>query len=153
MKAPESMKAELSAWNNGAGIDLETWVANEGRFSLAVGYTSIFWPEFVEFDGYILRKGFSEDSLRRFERQQNGNRLPVDATMNHLHIADIQHYNCEDASKDKLRCSAMCSRKSTKPSSNGSSLISLVPSNSSPPTIRKICSATRYHSGKNAMNS
>jgi hypothetical protein len=102
MKVPESMKAELSAWNNGTGIDLETWVANHGRFSLAVGYASIFWPEFVEFDGYILRKGFSEESLRGFERQQNGNRLPVEATMNHLHIADIQHYNCEDASKDKL---------------------------------------------------
>jgi hypothetical protein len=102
MKIPESMKDELLAWNNGAGIDLKTWVANEGRFSLAVGYASIFWPEFVEFDGYILRKGFSEKSLRGFERQQNGNRLPVEATMNHLHIADVQHYNCEDKSKDKL---------------------------------------------------
>jgi hypothetical protein len=102
MKVPESMKAELSAWNNGDGIDLETWVANKGSFSLAVGYTSIFWPQFVEFDGYILREGFSEESLRGFERQQNGNRLAVEATMNHLHIADVQHYNCEDASKDKL---------------------------------------------------
>ncbi len=33
MDTPESMKPELAAWNNGDGIDLETWVANEGNFS------------------------------------------------------------------------------------------------------------------------
>jgi hypothetical protein len=73
METPESMKAELAAWNNGAGIDIESWVGCEGNFSLAVGYTTIFWPEFVVFDGYILRKGFSEASLRGFESQRDRN--------------------------------------------------------------------------------
>jgi hypothetical protein len=100
METPESMKAELAAWNNGAGIDIESWVGCEGNFSLAVGYTSVFWPEFVAFDGYILRKGFSEASLRGFERQRD--RKSVEWVMNHLHIADIQYYGCKDASKDKL---------------------------------------------------
>jgi len=40
----------LAAWNNGDGIDLESWVANEGNFSLAVGYASIFWPAFTLFE-------------------------------------------------------------------------------------------------------
>ena len=44
MDTPESMKAELAAWNNGAGIDIESWVGCEGKFSLAVGYSSIFGP-------------------------------------------------------------------------------------------------------------
>src|SRR5882757_5288018 len=101
MKVPDSMKAELSAWNNGKGIDLESWIGCEGNFSLAVGYASVFWPEFVEFDGYVLRKGFSEDSLRGFERQQAGNRKSVEWLMNHLHIQDI-HYSAGDASKDKI---------------------------------------------------
>ena len=52
------MKTELAAWNNGQGIDLESWIACVGSFSLAVGYLSIFCPEFVEFEGYILRKDF-----------------------------------------------------------------------------------------------
>ena len=68
MKIPESMRDELSAWNNGAGIDLPSWVGCQGNFSLAVGYATIFWPEFVEFEGYILRQGFSERSLRGFNR-------------------------------------------------------------------------------------
>lgn len=102
MDIPESMKAELGAWNNGVGIDLESWVGCEGRFALAVGYTTIFWPEFVEFEGYILRKGFSESSLRGFESQQGCARKGTEWLMNHLHIADTHHHGCPDISKDKI---------------------------------------------------
>ena len=102
MDIPASMAAELAAWNNGAGIDLRSWICCEGRFALAVGYASIFWPEFVEFDGYILPKGFTEPGLRAFESQEGSTRRSVEVTMNHLHIADIQHAYCEDISKDKI---------------------------------------------------
>ena len=102
MDLPESIKKELAPWNNGAGIDLESWVGAEGRFSLAVGYSSIFWPEFMEFEGYVLRKGFSESSLRGFEKQEGSTRKDVEWLMNHLHIADIQHVGCADISEDKL---------------------------------------------------
>jgi len=99
---PASMKAELAAWNNGQGIDLASWIGCEGNFRLAVGYSTIFWPEFVEFDGYILRAGFSEQSLRSFEIQQGGGRRAVESVMNHRHIASVQHDGCGDLSKDKL---------------------------------------------------
>lgn len=102
MNIPESMEAELAAWNNGQGIDLEAWVGCMGNFSLAIGYLTLFCPEFVEFEGYILRDGFSEDSLRSFEKCSIGDRRSVEAAMNHLHIADIQHCGCEDLSKDKV---------------------------------------------------
>jgi len=102
MNIPDSMKAELAAWNNGQGIDLESWVGCEGNFCLAVGYAAIFWPQFVAFEGYILRAGFSVDSLRGFEAQEKGTRASVEAVMNHLHIAGIQHSGCPDLSKDKV---------------------------------------------------
>jgi len=101
MDTPESMKAELAVWNNGDGIDIESWVGMQGNFSLAVGYISVFWPSFTLFDGYILLEGFSEESLRGFERSGR-NRQAVEAVMNHLHIADIQYYGCGDASEDKF---------------------------------------------------
>jgi len=94
MKIPDSMKSELAAWNNGAGVDLWTWVGCQGNFSLAVGYASVFWPEFVLFDGYILQEGFSEASLRGFGKGKDTNRKAVEGVMNHLHIADLQHYDC-----------------------------------------------------------
>lgn len=97
------MAAELQRWNNGEGIDLESWINCSGSFSLAVGYITIFWPKFVEFDGYILRDGFSEDALRSFESADGYDRTAVERVMNHLHIADIQHFGCEDISRDKIQ--------------------------------------------------
>ena len=102
MNVPESMKTELGAWNNGAGIDLESWVGCEGTFGLAVGYASVFWPAFAEFEGFILREGFSVDGLRDFRQQQNIDRASVESVMNHLHLDSIQFLGCPDASADKL---------------------------------------------------
>jgi hypothetical protein len=102
MDTPDSMKAELAAWNNGAGIDLGSWVGCEGSFGMAVGYAAVFWPEFVEFEGLILRAGFSLEALRGFQQQEGIDRAGVEAVMNHRHIADIQYYGCPDASADKL---------------------------------------------------
>lgn len=103
MDIPSSMSTELQKWNNGNGIDLESWINCSGSFSLAVGYITIFWPKFVEFDGYILRDGFCENSLRSFEAADGYDRKAVERVMNHLHIADIQYYGCEDISRDKIQ--------------------------------------------------
>jgi len=102
IETPESMKADLAAWNTGDGIDLESWISCVGNFSLAVGYLSVFCPQFVEFEGYILREGFQQSSLRGFEVSCAGDRKAVEAVMNHLHIADTHQYGCEDLSKDKV---------------------------------------------------
>jgi hypothetical protein len=102
MDIPSSMKDLLSQWNDGAGIDLETWVACEGRFALAAGYSTLYWPDFVKFDRYVLRKEFSEAALRSFENSPGATRQSVETVMNHLHIADIQHADCEDGSADKI---------------------------------------------------
>lgn len=96
------MAAELAAWNAGTGIDLESWIGCEGRFALAVGYATVFWPAFVTFDGYILREVFREESLRGFEGRDGATRKSVEWVMNHFHLADLQHGGCEDISKDKL---------------------------------------------------
>ncbi len=93
---------EMREWNDGKGIGIEAWVGCTGNFQLAVGYSVVFWPQFVEFEGYVLRKGFSLDSLRGFESQNHGERRPVEAVMNHLHIADIQRYGCEDLTRERV---------------------------------------------------
>ena len=102
MDIPESMKAELAGWNSGKGISLEMWIGCTGNFAQAVGYCSVFWPEFVEFEGYILRRGFAETSLRSFEDRDGNDRKGVECVMNHLHIADLQYVGCEDLSRDKI---------------------------------------------------
>ncbi len=80
---------ELKEWNNGAGIDPESWTSNSGRFDLAVGYSTFFWPRFVEHKGYVLRKGFSEKSLRSFESNPRSTKQSIEWVMNHIHIEDL----------------------------------------------------------------
>jgi len=46
MDIPESMQQELGAWNNGAGIDLESWIGCMGSYDLAMSYCTLFWPTF-----------------------------------------------------------------------------------------------------------
>jgi hypothetical protein len=102
MDIPESMKADLAAWNGGSGIDLESWIGCVGQFSLAVGYASVFWPRFERHGPYILRVGSPEEVIRGFESQRGSTPQSVEAVLNHLHLADIQHAHCEDISPDKL---------------------------------------------------
>ncbi len=101
-RMPESMVLELGAWNNGTGIDLESWTGCKGNFRLAVGYSTVFWPQFEGMGRYILRKGGPSESLISFERQQGATTQSVEAVLNHLHIADSQHAFCADISRDKL---------------------------------------------------
>ncbi len=108
MKIPESMKAELGACNNGKGIDLESWVGCEGNFRLAVGYTTLFNPSFVEFEDYILRGDKVDDNLISHVRncEHSGEQRPtpkgIEQVINRLYIADTHHYGCEDISIDKI---------------------------------------------------
>jgi hypothetical protein len=73
-----------------------------GSFSLAIGYAEIFWPELVEYKGFVLRKGFSDEGLKGFAKQGGATRGSVECVMNHIHIASLQHEGCEDISRDKL---------------------------------------------------
>jgi hypothetical protein len=93
---------EMRDWNNGRGIDIRSWIGCSGSFQLAIGYSTVFWPRFVEFEEYVLREGFSVQSLRQFEEACAGDRRRVEAVMNHLHLADIQYYGCEDLTRERV---------------------------------------------------
>lgn len=95
--------AELSAWNNGDGIDPRDWIGCVGNYELAIGYSLIFWPRFVCFGDYVFRDGsFSAASVQGFEEATNGDRRAVEAVVNHVHIADI-HCNVDDPGEAQLR--------------------------------------------------
>ena len=70
---------------------------NDCLFSWLISHKVYF-----EFEGYFLRKGFSADSLRGFEKSCDGDRKSVEVVMNHLHIKGIQHYGCVDSSIGKF---------------------------------------------------
>lgn len=108
MNIPESMRDELGAWNGGDGIDLESWIGCVGNFKLAVGYTTLFNPNFVEFEDYLLRTETVDDEFIEHIRNWENSRNPkpsaksIEWVINHLHIADMHHRHCEDISIDKI---------------------------------------------------
>jgi len=93
---------ELTDWNGGKGIDIDSWIGCVGNFQQAIGYSHIFWPGFVEHDDMVFREAFNIDAMNGFMDQRNGNKTSVEAVMNHLHIADLQHMGCQDISRERL---------------------------------------------------
>jgi len=92
---------ELKAWNDGAGIEPTSWLSNAGNFELAIGYSIRFWPRFVEHRGYVLREGFSEDSLSSFESSRQHTKAAIESVLNHIHVADIHEH--DDPTETQLR--------------------------------------------------
>ena len=80
---------ELPNWNDGAGIEPQAWIECVGNYELVTGYSLIFWPRFVQFEGYVLRHGFSVQSLRGFEEATKGNRSAIERVMNQVPVASI----------------------------------------------------------------
>ncbi len=107
MKIPLSMQKELSAWNDGKGIDLDSWIACSGSFSLAVGYASLFFPDFFVFEDYLfLGEDCDEkflENLRSLEKQKDQNAPElIEKLINHFHLADLHYAGCEDITTDKI---------------------------------------------------
>jgi hypothetical protein len=80
---------ELSKWNDGSGIDLESWVTVVGRYDHAIAYATIFWPDFVVHDGCVFRHRPSEETYGKWLASLDGDRSKVESVINHLHITDM----------------------------------------------------------------
>ncbi|MDB6175156.1 MAG: hypothetical protein JWL59_4467 [Chthoniobacteraceae bacterium] len=94
------MREELSEWNAGKGIDLGSWTSCSGAFRLAVGYAEYFWPEFELVGEYITRAGKTPEEVQQWEAGSKGNRRAAEATMNHMHLVDINYHDLENLSVD-----------------------------------------------------
>jgi len=81
---------EMKDWNNGKGIDIDSWVACMANHKILVGCSRILWPSFVEHEGCILLgDSVDEANYRAFLKSSGGNRKTVEATMNHQHVLHL----------------------------------------------------------------
>ncbi|MDP2715333.1 hypothetical protein [Rheinheimera sp.] len=102
MKKLEHLIEETRLWNNGKGVDVDAWIGHEGNFNLALGYSTIFWPRFMEFDGYIFREGTKAENVRGFEAQTHSTRKSVECVINHVHIFDFHNHENDKANAEKI---------------------------------------------------
>ena len=84
---------ELKAWDahNGHEESPTEWAGCVGNFSLAAAYASLVWPSLVEIRGMVFRSEVTEQDVDDWLRSSAHDRRSVEATLNHLHILDIQH--------------------------------------------------------------
>lgn len=50
MSSEDELIPDAKLWNNGQGVDPESWIWMTGNYDFAVGYSFLFWPEFVVID-------------------------------------------------------------------------------------------------------
>ena len=73
---------ELKDWNNGKGIDVKSWIGCVGDFQKAIGYSTIFWPKFVEVEGCVVRDGVPAENLKQWIEHYKGDLESVEAMVN-----------------------------------------------------------------------
>ena len=85
----DALIPELPTWNEGKGIDVDSWLACVGNYEHAIAYGRLFWPEFSVHEDCVLFAGFNEKSFVGFMEQTRGNKKAVEGVMNHRHILDL----------------------------------------------------------------
>ncbi len=73
---------ELGRWNNGKGVSPDAWFFIEGRADHALAFCTSVWPEFVEFESYVLRGPLDLERLRGWEHNGDLSRQQIETAMN-----------------------------------------------------------------------
>jgi hypothetical protein len=84
---------ELRAWreHNNTEIDPQSWVSSEGNWELAIAYSTVFWPQFVEIDEMVFAYGTTPETVKEWFKQTGGDKAATEATINHIHILHMHH--------------------------------------------------------------
>ncbi len=93
MTDDETLVPELKEWrkHNGPDFSIDSWLACEGSISLAIGFSSVFWPDFTEYDGCVFIKShFSEDNYKAWvSAPYIKHYAQIESVINHIHILDF----------------------------------------------------------------
>jgi hypothetical protein len=79
---------ELKCWNHGKGIAPENWIFIEGRADHALAFSSLLWPDFVQFESYVLRGPIDLDRLKGWEHG-GASRRQIETAMNMFALEGI----------------------------------------------------------------
>ena len=93
MNEDEKLIPDLIEWRqlNGEDFSIDDWTSNEGNIKLAIGYSFIFWPDFIEHDDCVFIK--DNFSLNNFNNWTNAEYIrhfaQIESVINHIHVIDF----------------------------------------------------------------
>jgi hypothetical protein len=71
-------------------LTLWNYISMRANSDLAVAFSKLFWPDFVEVDGCILlAEQYSPKAYERWKTQLHGDRLSIEQTLNDIRIWDF----------------------------------------------------------------
>ncbi|MEW6499549.1 MAG: hypothetical protein AB1589_44860 [Cyanobacteriota bacterium] len=79
-------------WKQANGDDFSLWdyLFRASRAEVAIVFTKLFWPDFVEHEGGIFLSEAFDSKIYEQWKAQLGNDMPsIERVMNHQHIDDI----------------------------------------------------------------
>lgn len=97
----DSLIPELPTWNEGRGIDIESWIYCEGSHEHAIAYAQLFWPDFTVHHDCVFIE-FDEQNYQGFMEQTGGDKRAVEAVMNHWHILQMFNTESDGPSEDQI---------------------------------------------------
>ena len=77
--------------DNNHHFNVEDWIAIKGNIKLAIGYSSIFWPDFVEYEDCVfLKSHFSLENYNEWKKVDYVKHFSqIEYVINHIHILDL----------------------------------------------------------------
>ena len=92
---------EMTDWQD-AVMEPRFFAGVHGNLSLAVSYSFLFWPSFVQIGEYVVREGTTVDEIRAWEDPGRDAR-DIEAVLNHIHIGDIHFAEGPPETEPQLR--------------------------------------------------
>ena len=93
MNEDERLIPDLKEWReiNGNDFSVDNWTSIEGNIQLSIGYLSLFWTDFVEFDGCVFAKRrFSIDNFNSWvDAKSVENFAQIERVINHIHLIEL----------------------------------------------------------------
>ncbi|MCC3518720.1 hypothetical protein [Microcoleus sp. PH2017_18_LLB_O_A] len=95
---------DFQQWKKANGDDFSLWdyLFGSANIEIAIAFTKLFWPDFVEHEGGIfLSEAFNSQIYEQWKIELGNDVAAIEQVMNHQHVDDILP-GAQNASSDNL---------------------------------------------------
>lgn len=96
--------SDFQQWKKANGDDFSLWdyLFGSANIEIAIAFTKLFWPDFVEHEGGIfLSEAFDSQIYEQWKIELGNDVAAIEQVMNHQHVDDILP-GAQNASSDNL---------------------------------------------------
>ena len=85
-----SMLTSYEPWMKEKSLGFWSFLDARADIELAVAFSKLFWPDFVEADGCIfLAERYDPQLVEQWQQQLRGDRAGIEKVVNHVHLYDL----------------------------------------------------------------